>query len=143
MPQQIGEYRGCTLLLWPEYDPVHYTSSCTPWHRYTIDRVKEDINNYLGDPEPEDPTEDYWDYHSTYRGIEIMVWMPGSKAYGAWIGGNWTAAASVSTLKSKIDTFLGTTEPPADGNGAVSRTGALGLLVLFYLFFKAITHGEK
>ena len=53
----------------------------------------------------------YWEHHSTYRGIEIQVWMPGSLAYGAWIGGDWIARASLSALKSLIDDYLEPEEP--------------------------------
>lgn len=77
--------------------------------------------------------EQYWEYDSTYRGIEITVWMPGSIAYGAWIEGKWVARAALSALKKLIDQSL--EEPPADGNGAVAL-GGIGLLVLLYLIFR-------
>jgi len=107
-----------------------YGNSCTAGLRYTIDRVKEDIDAYR-DVTPE-PGEDYWAYHSTYRGIEISVWMPGSIAYGAWIEGDWIARAKLTALKTLIDESID--EPPADGNGT-KALGGLGLLVLLYLIF--------
>ena len=111
MPQPIGEYRGCTILLYNgNRDPVLYGNSCTAGLRYTIDRVKQDIDAFKGD-EPE-PTGDYWAYHSTYRGIEIKVWMPGSKAYGAWVDNDWVARATLSALKTLIDASI-ESEPPA------------------------------
>ncbi|MBA7619395.1 hypothetical protein ES703_26734 [subsurface metagenome] len=53
-----------------------------------------------------------WEYHSTYRGIEIMVWMPGSTHYTAYFDGDWHMAAKRSTLKAKIDDYLGPEPKP-------------------------------
>ncbi|GAH57772.1 unnamed protein product, partial [marine sediment metagenome] len=44
--------------------------------------------------------------HSTYRGIDIQVWMPDGTPYTAYFDGSWHMAADLSTLKAAIDDFL-------------------------------------
>ena len=55
--------------------------------------------------------DNYWEYDSTYRGIEIQRWMPGAIAYGAWIDGDWIVRVSKSALQGLIDDWLGPEEP--------------------------------
>ncbi len=164
MPQPVGEYRGCTILM---YGEDLYGNSCTAGLRFTIARVKQDIDAYrdrvpeepepepepepdqkvfvetyrgvdvfydsavfrywfefesvaygpatlneahtwidtLLEPEPE--PEEYWEYHSTYRGILIYIWMPSGAFYQAIFGGETHNATSLSTLHAEIDAFLG------------------------------------
>lgn len=47
----------------------------------------------------------YWEYHSTYRGIEIEVWMPGEIAYGAELD-DWIVRIDILELQDLIDDYL-------------------------------------
>jgi len=122
----VEVYRGCTIL---KHREDLYGSSCTAHLRFTIDRVKEDIDTYL-----DGTGDEYWAYHSTYRGIEIKVWLPGSTHYNTYTDTYFTST-SLSEVQSKIDEFLGDEEPPADGKKAAAL-GGLGLIILLYLIFK-------
>jgi len=57
-------------------------------------------------------TEPGWEYDSTYRGIEIQVWMPAGTPFTAYFDGSWHTAALRSTLQNEIDDFL---EPEIEG----------------------------
>ncbi len=56
----------------------------------------------------------YWEHHSTYRGIEIVVLMPGSLAYGAMLGGYLRTEIELSDIRARIDDYLGPEEPEPD-----------------------------
>lgn len=75
-----------------------------------------------------------WEYHSTYRGIDIWVWMPDGTPYTAYFDGKWHIMALLSTLKTAIDDFMAT-EPEPGGNfdvtGIVTPAKA-GFLVEFW-----------
>ena len=116
--QPIGTYRGCTLLLYPRDRPL-YGNSCTPYLRYTIDRVKQDIDNYLGDapptpepPPPEPPETDH--IEETYRGVDIW-WKVSIDAYWAQVATGYTAvAATLTEMRASIDEILEFLNPPED-----------------------------
>ena len=73
--------------------------------RSTLGAVKDDIDTLLGpEPEPE-PEPEGWVYHSTYRGIEIQVYMPGSTNYLAYLNGGY-ASNLLSVVKAAIDAYL-------------------------------------
>jgi len=69
--------------------------------------IRTRIDEYLG-PEP------YWTYHSTYRGIDIQVWMPDGTPFTAYFDGRWVTSASLSALKAAIDDFLEPEPPPGE-----------------------------
>ncbi len=54
----------------------------------------------------------YWEHHSTYRGIEIVVLMPGSLAYGAMLGGYLRTKTELSDIRAQIDEYLGPEPEP-------------------------------
>ena len=69
----------------------------------------------------------YWEYDSTYRGIEILVWMPDGTPYTAYFDGRWHMAALLPTLQAAIDDFLmGVLEPVW---ALASASVGIGLLV--------------
>lgn len=160
MSEFVETYCGCDI--YRELSGV-YTSPCTVYARFTVERVRQDIQagGYCGEPEPEpepepDPKvfietyrgvdiyydnevyrywfeyeavpyspatlneaytwidslieppaeEPHWEYHSTYRGIDIQVWMPDGTPFTAYFDGEWHMAASLSTIQSGIDAFL-------------------------------------
>ncbi|GAH62130.1 unnamed protein product, partial [marine sediment metagenome] len=90
------------------------------YNRYptTLAKAQAYVDGVLGpptDPEPEpDPEpEQAWEYHSTYRGIDIQVFNPGATAYTAYFDGQWHSAAKLATVQAGIDAYIGP-EPEPD-----------------------------
>lgn len=84
--------------------------------------VKSAIDAYL------DVIEPHWEYHSLYRNIDIWIWMPDATSYAAYFDGEWHYAAVLSTLKFRIDEYLGPLLLSVTLNGIVTPAKA-GFLV--------------
>ncbi len=162
MAEYVETYRGCDI--YRELSGV-YTSPCTVYARFTVQRVRDDIDDLSAPPPPPPPEpgkvfvetyrgvdiyfedavhrywfeyenvpygpatlaearewidtllqpppepEEYWEYHSTYRGILIYIWLPSGAFYQATFGGEIHNTTSLSTLQAEIDAFL-EPEPP-------------------------------
>ena len=57
---------------------------------------------------------DEWTYHSTYRGIDILVYTSSQTnitTYGAYTD-RWVLSTSKAAVKKAIDVYLGPEEPP-------------------------------
>jgi len=113
-------YRGIVIQVYTESATgiTTYAAYTDTWVISTsLSAVEGAIDDFLG---PEEPPEPYWEYHSTYRGIEIQVWMPDGTPFTAYFDGSWHTAAYLSTLQAAIDDFLAEEpppEPPPDYDG--------------------------
>ena len=58
--------------------------------------------------------EPHWEYDSTYRGIEIQVYMPDGTPFKAYYDGSWHTVSSLNILKLGIDAYLDAPEPPEE-----------------------------
>jgi len=101
----IENYRGYPIYLWqtPGEDYGYwFAHEGVQWGPYaTLQECRAAIDGIV-EPEPEPG----WEYHSTYRGIDIQVWMPDGTPYTAYFDGEWHMAALLSTLQAAIDDFL-------------------------------------
>jgi len=108
----IETYLGCKIYYTTRIVGGAYYSPCTQVYHHDKLDVKKDICEQQDgvwdgascsfEPEPEPG----WEYHSTYRGIDIQVWMPDGTPFTAYFDGEWHTAASLSTLQAAIDDFL-------------------------------------
>jgi len=111
------------------YGDYVYGSPCITGYYWTQKAVKKRICTGQGgtwdgvsctfEPEPEP----HWEPHSTYRGIDIQVWMPDGTPFTAYFDGKWHTAAYLSTLKAAIDDFLDVGIPTTLTLSAPSRVG--------------------
>lgn len=77
-----------------------YTAYIDGWFMSPVlSYVKSAIDDFL-EPEP------YWAYHSTYRGIDIEVYMPDGTPYRAYYDGSWYGSNLLSVLQNGIDAYL-------------------------------------
>ena len=60
----------------------------------------------------EEPSPGYWEYHSTYRGINIEAWIPDGTPYRAYFDGSWHQKPTLTAIHAAIDTYI--EEPPVD-----------------------------
>jgi len=96
-------YRDILIYVWMP-NATHYQATFDGeiHNTTTLAALQAEIDAFLDAP--------YWEYHSTYRGIEIFVWMPDETSYQAYFGDEWHMAALLSTLQASIDAFLDVTE---------------------------------
>jgi len=64
--------------------------------------------------------EPHWEYHSTYRGIEIQVYMPDGTPYRAYYDGSWHTVSSLNILKLGIDAYLDAPDPSVINSVTIS-----------------------
>ena len=95
--EAVGEYRGCTIYKWTEYDPPHYNSSCTVTHKYSVSAVKKDI-----DKKKERPPR----LVKTYRGVDIYYHYDTGR-YRSEIDGHGKWTDTVAEMEKWIDKELG------------------------------------
>lgn len=127
MVQPFGEYRGCTLLLYPAVreTPARYGSSCTIYLRSDIDRVKADIDALLGPAEEPEPEPEVDHVEETYRGVTI--WHKVAQGvFWAQVATGYTAQwSTLSKMHSTIDEILEFLEPDEDpGEGLFAQVVA-------------------
>lgn len=106
-------YRGCTILL---IRIGLYGNSCVTGLRFTIDKVKQDIDDYRDKvPEPPEPPEpEPEELIEVYRGVEIW-WIPNLQRYRAIIEPGLSAiSATLEGIRADIDEILDVVEPPPD-----------------------------
>lgn len=110
----IENYRGYPIYLWQTQDEYYgywFAHEGEQWGPYsTLSGARSAIDGILA-PEPS------WEHHSTYRGIEIQVWMPDGTPYTAYFNDIWNMADSLSTLQAAIDNFLGPVDTSITING--------------------------
>ncbi|GAI78934.1 unnamed protein product, partial [marine sediment metagenome] len=93
-------YRGIDIWVWlPEGTPYGCYLDSVWYERSLLFDLYALIDDFL-EPEP------HWEYHSTYRGIDIEVYMPDGTPYRAYFDGSWHTATSLSTLQAAIDDFI-------------------------------------
>lgn len=101
----IENYRGYPIYLWQtpdEYYGYWFAHEGVQYGPYsTLSGARSAIDGIV-EPEPEPG----WEYHSTYRGIDIQVWMPDGTPYTAYFDDKWHMATLLSTLQAAIDDFL-------------------------------------
>jgi len=79
-----------------------------------------------------------WVFHSTYRGIDIYVWMPLENFYTAYFLGDWQQKDTLFELQTAIDAYLGEPpltvylQPPLDGARLEFRYRSYGLDEFLY-----------
>ncbi len=111
--EEIGEYRGCTLLKYL-LDPPRYGSPCTIYLRKNVDKVKADIDEELGPADPPPPPTDEDSLVETYRGVDIW-WKVDLELYWAQVATGYVAVAStLAEMYVSIDEILEFLEPPED-----------------------------
>lgn len=110
-------YREIEILIWmPE--ETHYTAYINDvWQMAAyIGIIKDKIDEFLGvepepEPDPEPEPEPGNEYHSTYRGVVIEVWMPDGHPFRAFYDDKWDVNFDLQDIKNGIDAWL---EPEPD-----------------------------
>jgi len=113
LTEDIGEYRGCSLIMYIQ-EPLLYGSPCTQYLRFTVDRVKADIDAMFAPPPPPPPPEPEDYIEETYRGVDIW-WKVALEMYWAQVAVGYVALwATLPEMRASIDEILAFLEPPED-----------------------------
>lgn len=114
MSQPFTEYRGCVILVYSGLDPIRFGSPCTEYLRWTVDKVKDDIDVYRDgtpEPPPEEPADTFIE---TYR--EYEIWRrPDAGLFYSNMSATVTAIGETLALcRSSIDDYILILYPPEE-----------------------------